>query len=130
MTPFRFGNQYQYVHRRHARCPHHLRPANRENRMGPVPEVYNKFELCPEEIRDCISEIRQMAKIEKEEVSYIARQFYFVVKRHLIDVGKYVVNFALTILFIRAKNGKIQFRFLRGSQKCLVNLEAEEVLAA
>jgi hypothetical protein len=130
MTPFRFGIQSPRFRRQRARCPHHLRPADREVRMRPRAEVYNRLDQCPEDIRDCISEIRQTAKIEKEEVSYIARQFYFVVKRRLVDLGKYIVEFALTVLLIRAKNGRIQFRFLRGSQKCLVNLEAEEALAA
>lgn len=133
---FGFGNVLRPMSRHRSRSPHQLRSANRERVLHHKSStaVYNRLDQCPQEIRDCISVIRNRAKIEfeHEEVSYLARQLGYALKevgKRIKRLGWYVEQFKVTVLRIQAKSQKVQFFFLRDSERHVVNFLAEELLA-
>lgn len=83
----------------------------------------------PPEIRDCISEMRRKACVEKWEPSYVARQLWFTVKKKLIDLVYYAKSLALTPMLCQAKRRYVQFHFLLNSNVHRVRLEVAELEA-
>ena len=116
------------------RSPHQLRAhKKRKNFHQPSTFVYNQLEKCPETVRDCISKLRSKAEIHDDGASHLARQIYFaarVVGQHIRKVGWYIEEYAITVLTIQAKGRAVQFRFLSGRDKLIINLLPEDALAA
>ncbi len=133
MRKIGFGRQLG-ISRPCARCPHQLRNSRKRSRYkDSSTHVLNKLEQCPEDIRDCISELKSRAEIGSRQPSHLARQIYYVAKeigRRIKKIGWYIEEFAITVLAIQAKSEAVQFRFLFGSSIFVINLLPEDALSA
>lgn len=104
------------------RSPRNLRFSNRENRRRSQIE-WISWTRCPGEVREVLEAMLSKAKIQKDDAAHVARQMWYTIKKHLVDLTHAVAR----PVFCQAKHRYVQIKFLIGSEVMWVRFEPADI---